>query len=64
MGLKRNTPLSRRGFLKRTGMLAAGAAGFPYIVPGSALGLDGATAPSNRITMGFIGLGKMAFLVG
>lgn len=60
MGLKRKNILDRRGFLKRAGVMAAGAVGFPYIVPGSALGLDGATAPSNRITMGFIGLGKMA----
>ena len=34
--------------------------GFPYIIPGSALGRDGAVAPSNRITLGFIGIGKMA----
>ena len=50
--------VSRRRFLKTAG-LTAGAVAFPYIVPGSALGLDGATAPSNRITMGFIGVGKM-----
>ncbi|MBI1317706.1 MAG: twin-arginine translocation signal domain-containing protein [Candidatus Hydrogenedens sp.] len=52
--------LNRRGFLKRTAGVAAAAAGFPYIVPGSALGLDGAVAPSNRLTLGFIGMGKMA----
>lgn len=50
--------VNRRTFLKTAG-LAAGAVAFPYIVPGSALGLDGSVAPSNRITMGFIGVGKM-----
>lgn len=45
--------VTRRVFLK--GILAAGAA--PYIVPASALGADGRPAPSNRITMGFVGVG-------
>ena len=53
------TGTSRRTFLK-TAALAAGGVAFPYVIPGSALGLDGATPPSNRITMGFIGIGKMA----
>lgn len=50
--------LTRRQFLHRS--VAAGAAlgSFPYIIPSSALGLDGAVAPSNRITLGFIGIGK------
>lgn len=51
--------LSRRAFLRRTGLAAAGAAAFPYIIPGAALGLDGAVAPSNRITVGCIGVGGM-----
>lgn len=34
------------------------AAGFPTIVPASALGRDGKVAPSNRIVMGFIGTGN------
>jgi len=29
----------------------------PYAMPASALGKDGATAPSDRICMGFVGLG-------
>ncbi len=45
--------LSRRFFLKA----ATGAVLFPQIIPSSALGLDGNVAPSNRIAMGFIGLG-------
>ncbi len=43
---------SRRGFLK-----AAAAAAVPSILPSSVLGLGGATAPSNRITIGMIGVG-------
>ncbi len=39
---------------------AAGAAiALPYIIPGSALGKDGTTAPSDRIVMGVIGSGSM-----
>ena len=52
--------LNRRQFLKRTAAAAVGAVAFPTIIPGRALGLDGATAPSNRLTMGFVGMGKMA----
>lgn len=38
---------------------AAGAIGFPTIIPASALGADGATPPSDRITMGAVGVGRM-----
>lgn len=44
---------TRRSFLKR----AAALAGMPAIIPASALGKDGATAPSNRIVVAGIGLG-------
>ncbi|MCK7518521.1 MAG: hypothetical protein MZV64_12775 [Ignavibacteriales bacterium] len=37
----------------------AGAAGFPTIVKASALGKDGAVAPSDRIVMAGIGFGMM-----
>ncbi len=47
---------SRRQFLKRAA-LAAGAATAPLLVPGSALGLNGAVPPSERIVMGGIGIG-------
>jgi predicted dehydrogenase len=47
---------SRRGFLKQAG-LAAAALAAPSLVPASALGRDGFTSPSERIAMGFIGLG-------
>ena len=49
---------SRRAFLKTTGAAALGAVAFPYIIPARALGKNGAVAPSNRITLGFIGVGK------
>src|SRR5687767_5150963 len=49
---------SRRQFLKLTaGVGAAGALGFPTIVPSSALGNAGAVAPSERIVMASIGCG-------
>ncbi len=50
--------ITRRSFIKRTATLTAGAAAFPMIVPASALGLGGATAPSNRLVMGCIGVGS------
>jgi len=50
--------LDRRTFIKRIG-LAAGAAAVPAIIPASALGRGSAVAPSDRITMGFIGMGSM-----
>lgn len=46
---------SRRSFLK--GMLVAGAA--PYFVPSHVLGAAGQTPPSNKITVGVIGVGAM-----
>ncbi|HWH68904.1 MAG TPA: Gfo/Idh/MocA family oxidoreductase [Candidatus Sulfotelmatobacter sp.] len=45
---------SRRHFLKTAAALAAGAAAGPLLVPRS---LWGADSPSQRITMGFIGMG-------
>ncbi len=48
--------LSRRAFLRRSA-LAAGVAAFPTIIPGSALGLNGAVPPSERIVLGGLGIG-------
>lgn len=48
--------IGRRSFLKRMGG-ALGVAAFPSIIPASALGRGGAIAPSERVTMGFIGVG-------
>src|SRR5512146_382044 len=50
------TPLTRRRFLKR-GVMAAGGLALPCCIPASALGRNGAVAPSERIVMGGIGLG-------
>ncbi len=50
--------IPRRRFL-RTSLTAAGAAiAAPTIIPSSALGRDGAVAPSERITVGGIGIGR------
>jgi predicted dehydrogenase len=49
--------LTRRRFLRNTLAGTAGAAGFPYIIPSSALGLGGSVAPSNRVIIGSIGQG-------
>jgi myo-inositol 2-dehydrogenase / D-chiro-inositol 1-dehydrogenase len=52
--------LTRRTFLQRTATAAATAFTAPLIVPSSVLGGDGAVAPSNRITIGFIGTGRQS----
>jgi predicted dehydrogenase len=51
--MKQKPTNSRRRFLKTA--LLAGVA--PNVVPGRVLGLDGATAPSNRIVMASVGWG-------
>ncbi|WP_394700518.1 Gfo/Idh/MocA family protein [uncultured Ilyobacter sp.] len=50
--------VTRREFVKGAATAAAAMAA-PYIVPASALGKSGFTAPSERLTMGFIGVGNM-----
>jgi len=54
---KRRT-IDRRGFLKGTAAAAAAAA-LPNIIPATALGKDGAVAPSERIVMCATGVGGM-----
>lgn len=49
--------ITRRKFLKRATAAAAGVAGFPYLIPASALGKAGSVAPGNRIVIGVIGTG-------
>ncbi|NQU25519.1 MAG: Gfo/Idh/MocA family oxidoreductase [Candidatus Nealsonbacteria bacterium] len=51
-----NTRWNRRQFLKTT---AAGFAAVPLVVPSSVFGQDGSVAPSERISLGFIGVGMM-----
>ena len=48
--------MHRRRFLQSAGLAAAGAAG-PMLLPSR---LFGAQAPSNRVTLGFIGTGRQA----
>jgi predicted dehydrogenase len=52
---------SRRAFLGQTARVAAAGWAFPTIIPGSALGLAGRPAPSNRITLAVIGTGNQGF---
>src|ERR1700730_8628797 len=52
----RTTDATRRSFLKRS-MGAVAAAGFPMIVPSRVFG---ANAPSNRINVGAIGVGRIS----
>lgn len=46
---------SRRDFLKKSGILTAGALAFPSIIPSSVFGKN---APSNRINIGMIATGR------
>ncbi|KPK44931.1 MAG: hypothetical protein AMJ65_01520 [Phycisphaerae bacterium SG8_4] len=55
----RDSSTNRRQFLKSMGAVALGAAGFPYIVPSEVLGVNSGLPPSEKITMGFIGVGSM-----
>jgi len=49
--------IGRRYFLKQAAGMSVAALGFPYFVTSSALGKAGTVAPSNRITVGSIGVG-------
>lgn len=49
--------VSRRAFLRRSAGLLAGAVAVPGLVPASALGRAGVLPPSERVAMGFIGVG-------
>ena len=53
--MSKSNRVSRRGFLGAS----ASAIAAPYFVPGSALGLGGTVAPSERIVIGHIGVGGM-----
>ena len=52
-----SSAISRRRFLKTSMVLGSVAA--PFLIPGSALGLNRFVSPSNRITLGFAGVGCM-----
>ena len=49
--------IGRRQFLRGMAQAGVAAVAMPTLVPGSALGLNGAVAPSERIVMAGIGLG-------
>ena len=49
--------LNRRQFLQRSAVAAGAVIAAPTIIPSTALGADGATAASERITVGVIGCG-------
>jgi predicted dehydrogenase len=58
------TMTTTRNYLSRRNMLRASALGSaavaaPMVIPSSALGFAGFTAPSNRITFGMVGFGQM-----
>ena len=55
--MRREPVINRRQFLKKATTAATSAVMFPYIVSSSALGKAGSVLPSNRVTMGCIGVG-------
>ena len=57
--MKKPNKSTRREFIRKSALAALGVTALPAIVPASALGRDGHTAPSNRIVMGCIGWGQM-----
>ena len=52
---KQGRNITRRALLKQAAALAAA----PQVIPSSVLGGDEAVAPSDRVTLGFIGIGMM-----
>ena len=56
--MKTNAQLSRRTFIRKAAAAAWLAGVAPQFVPSSVLGADGSVAPSNRINVGFIGVGQ------
>ena len=55
---KNVTQHSRRQFLQTAASVAGAAVAAPMVIPGSALGLDGAVPPSERVVVGGIGIGR------
>jgi predicted dehydrogenase len=55
---KNVTQHSRRQFLQTAASVAGAAVAAPMVIPSSALGLDGAVPPSERIVVGGIGIGR------
>jgi len=57
--MRKELNMNRRQFVEKAAGVAGASLAFPYIVPSSALGRGGAVAPSERVTLGFIGVGLM-----
>jgi len=57
--MSQKSTFNRRQFIKRTAGTVIGALSFPYIVPSSILGKSGGILPSEKITIGCIGVGWM-----
>lgn len=55
--MKGKTRFTRRQFIKSNIGAALAASAFPTLIPSSALGKDGAVAPSERVVVGAIGVG-------
>ncbi len=55
--LSTNTVNSRRGFLKKTGVLGASIFTAPMIVGADVLGLNGRVGPNARINVAYVGIG-------
>lgn len=55
--MKAPAHLSRRQFLRRSGAVAGTVLAAPWFIPASALGRGALVAPSERVAMGFIGVG-------
>ena len=58
--LKLKQRLTRRKFLHNTAIAFGSASVAPWFVPGEVLGKNGKVAPSNRVTIGMIGMGRQA----
>ena len=56
--MNKRVSTSRRDFLKKASLAAAGTIGIPLFIPARALGRAGNVAPSDRIVMGCIGVGS------
>jgi predicted dehydrogenase len=51
--------MNRRQFIQRSAGVTIAGIGFPYIVPSSVLGRTNAILPSDKITVGCVGMGGM-----
>lgn len=59
--MKTKSTLTRRAFLKHSACAAGAVFAAPLILSSRARGADGQTAPSKRITIGFIGTGRQCY---